>query len=76
MALSPPAHRRTLRLQMKRIQRKIDKTQEEIEQLEQGQFSDPPRLFTRQKPGLKSLQDKLKHLRSTEEQIKKDLRSA
>ena len=72
--LSPAARRRSLRLQLERIQRKIDKTQEELQQLEQQQSDDPLELFRQGNPGVEALRDRLKHLQKVAEELSETIR--
>jgi hypothetical protein len=53
----------------------MDKTQEEIQQLERQQLDDAPDLFKRGNPGVNALRDRLKHLRGVAEDIKRKIQS-
>jgi hypothetical protein len=72
MGLSPSARRRSLKIKLGHIKRKIVRTQEHIYQLEQ-ESPDHPDLFGDRQPALRGLKEHLKHLEGLAQNLRKEL---
>jgi hypothetical protein len=71
--LSPTAHRRSLKIKLGHIKRKIVRTQEHIYQLEQDSLS--PGLFGDQQPALSGLKQYLGHLEKVAREIRQEIQN-
>ena len=72
MGLIPAAHRRSLKIKLGHIKRKIVRTQEHIYQLKQKSL-DHPDLFGDRQPALSGLKQYLGHLEKVAREIRHEI---
>lgn len=72
--LSPAAKRRSLKLRLEIIERKIASIEGEIQLVERGSPQGTPRLFEQEPPGLASLRERHRHLLEIAAKMQGELR--